>query len=184
EVRSEETVDRQPALADEIADSAAERQPSDADGGRVAETDRETVRGGRLRDPAGREARLCNGDVRVWVDCKRIHLAEIEHEAAVGDAVPGEAMTAAANGQLDVVLAREPHDRGDVRVVDRTYDCSGTTVEALEEHRAGRVVRRLVGADHLAGQFQPQAPKVEPRLRSRAHERSPFGSPITQTASP
>ena len=57
ELCGEEAVDRQPVLADEVADAAARRDPADADRPRVAETGREAALGGRDRctpRPSGR----------------------------------------------------------------------------------------------------------------------------------
>ena len=61
DVGREQVVDREPVLAHEVADAAAEGEAADADGAGVAEADAEPVLRGRDGDLAGRRARLGPG---------------------------------------------------------------------------------------------------------------------------
>ena len=61
---AEEVVDREPVLAHQEADAAAEGDPADADGGRVAEPGGEAVFAGRLRVVAGLAGLRPGGAVR------------------------------------------------------------------------------------------------------------------------
>ena len=61
DVGREQVVDREPVLAHEVADAAAEGKAADADRARVAEADAEPVRRRRDGDLAGRRAGLGPG---------------------------------------------------------------------------------------------------------------------------
>jgi hypothetical protein len=61
DVGREQVVDREPVLAHEVADAAAEGEAADADRSGVAEADAEPVLRGRDGDLAGRGARLGPG---------------------------------------------------------------------------------------------------------------------------
>ena len=116
-------------LANEVADAAAEGQSADPNGGRVAEADRETVLAGLLRHPPRGQTGGRGGDARVGVDLQPVEPGEVEHEAAVAGAVPGNDASAAADGEVDPGLPRERDDGCDGRVVDGPHDGRGSPVE-------------------------------------------------------
>jgi hypothetical protein len=180
----EQAVDREPLLANEVADAAAEGQSSDPDRGRVAEADREPVLAGRLRHLPGGQAGGRGGDARVGVDLEAVEPCEVEHEAAFGRAVPGHAVPAAADGELEAGLARELDDGRDRCVVDRAHDRRGSPVHRRQEDAARSLVGRVVRADHLSGEFQAKPPQVERCVRSGAHGSLPFHVAITVKGSP
>jgi cytochrome c1 len=110
ELGRKQIVDRKPVLPDQEADAAAQGEASDPDRSGVAEPCREAVRSGSDRVLARRQPGLRRGGLALDVDVQTTHVREIEHDAALGDAVPGQAVAAAADGQLHLVLARERDD--------------------------------------------------------------------------
>ena len=102
-------IDRQAVLADEPADPATEGQPGDADRAGVAERRGQAMRCGRLGELDRGETGLCPGNPRIWVDVQATHVGEIEDDAAVDGAMAGEAVAAAADRELELVVAREKH---------------------------------------------------------------------------
>jgi hypothetical protein len=60
------------------------------------------------------QARLGPGGAAIGVDRERLHIGQVENDPAVGDAVPGDAVAAAADGQLQPGLARKRDDARDV----------------------------------------------------------------------
>ena len=93
----QQVVDRQAAL-DQQPDAAA--QPADADRAGVAEPGGQPMRAGGGAVGAGGQAGLRPGGALLGVDLQGVHVGQIQHDPAVGGAVPGEAVAAAANGQL------------------------------------------------------------------------------------
>src|SRR4029450_6495739 len=103
----EQVVDREPVLADEVADPAAERDPPDADRARVPQADAEPVRRGGVREFGRGETRLGPSGAFLDIDVDRLHLREVEDDP-VGRTMAGDAMTAAANSELQAALTRKP----------------------------------------------------------------------------
>ena len=97
---SQQVVDRQAVLADEISDPAAQREPANADRAGIAEPGRQAVGCRRVGVLAGSQARLGPGGASFGIDLERAHVREVEHDAPIGDAVAGQAVAAAADGQL------------------------------------------------------------------------------------
>ena len=108
----EEVVDREPVLADEEADAAAQGDPAEADGGRVAKPGGEAVFAGRLGVVAGLHAGLRPCGAALGVDLDRVHRGEVEDDPALGRPVPRAAVAAAAHRELGAGLAREVDDAG------------------------------------------------------------------------
>jgi len=155
----DEAVDRQPVLADEKADAAAERQAADPDGSRVSERDREAVRPERARHLARRQARLDPGQAGIGVEPERLHRRQVEHDPAIRDAVAGEAVRAAPDGELDSRLAGERDDRRDLVGVRRPDDRGGPAVDGAAVHGARLVVARVLRADHLSTELRAKSRK-------------------------
>ena len=118
----DEIVDRQAVLAGQEPDPATRRDAADADGGRVAERDRQSVRRGCRRDVSGRETRLGPGEPPVRIDQDRLHRRKIEDDSALARAVAGNAVAAAPNGQLEPCLSREGDGPRDIRRVGGADD--------------------------------------------------------------
>ena len=102
DVGGEQVVDREPVLADEIADAAAEGDPADPDRAGVPE---------RRWPGRGRRPRPCTrAAVRpVWAHAVRPSTSmssafmsrQVEDDPALGDAVAGTAVAAAPDGELE-----------------------------------------------------------------------------------
>jgi len=76
----EQVVDREPVLADVVADPAAERDPPDADRARVPEADAEPVRRGGVREFGRGETRLGPRGAVLDIDVDRLHPREVEDD--------------------------------------------------------------------------------------------------------
>src|SRR5437879_8634914 len=105
-----------------MSDASAERQPADA-----GDSEGSTWRGESMAQARGIEilperaapARrlLC---IRVHDDAA--HQPQVDDEAAVADAMPRDAVTAAADGDREIQLAGEPDGGDRVYDVERTDD--------------------------------------------------------------
>jgi hypothetical protein len=108
-----------------------------------------THRGGVLTGP---ETCFRPGRATDGVDRQCLHGGKIDHDAAVGRAVPHAAVAAASDCELEASLAREPHDPCDVADAGRADDRSRTMIEAAIEQRARLLVAHVGGRDHVAVQ--------------------------------
>ena len=147
----EDVVDRQAMEAAEVADATAGGEAADPDRAGVPEAGRETVLDGRGRVLDRGQAGFRPGGPVRGVDLEALHVLEIDDDAAVDGAVSGCAVTAAANSQLDAVIAREVHDGGDIVGVRHADDRRGTPFGGnWDEDGSGRVVVGVFRADHPA----------------------------------
>jgi hypothetical protein len=144
----QQVVDRQPVLADQVADPAGQGDPPDPDRGGVAEPGRQAALGRRGGVLAGGQAGLGPGGARLGVDLQRAQAPKVEHDPPVGGAVPGRAVAAAADRQLLPALVRQGDDRGDVVRAGGLDDQRRVAVKAAVEDLAGLVVAGVVGSDH------------------------------------
>jgi hypothetical protein len=146
----EHVIDGQAVLADEKAEAAAEREPTEADARSVAEPGRPAAFAGHPTVVACLHAGLrpCGPAVRVHFDS--VHPREIEDDAAVGRAVPRPAVAAAPHGELCPGLTCQRDDPRDVRCVGGADDHPGPAVEARKKHSARVVVTGIVRANHVA----------------------------------
>ena len=112
---------------------------------------RETVLDGRGRILDRCQAGLRPGRPVRGVDLEPLHVVEIEDDAVVDRAVTGGAVTAAANGELDAVIAREVHDGHDVVGVCHADDRGRPPIGGgRDEDGPGRLVIRVFRADDPA----------------------------------
>ena len=144
---AQQRVDGHAVLAHEIADPAAERDPADAHRPGVTEADGQAVLGCRRRDLGRGEAGLGSRDARLRIDLDALHLAKVDHDAAVGGAESEPRVAATANRQLEVRLAGEADDGRHVVDVMWTGDQEWPVVEPSRSHDADIVVRRMFGRD-------------------------------------
>ena len=143
--------------AAEVADAATQRDAADADGAGVPEPGRETVLDRRGRVLNCGQAGFRPGSPVRGVDLEALHVMEIDDDAAVDRAVAGGAMTAAAHGQLDAVIAREVHDAHDVVGIRDAHDGRRPTIGGGRyEDGSGRVVVGVFRADHPAADGRTQ----------------------------
>jgi hypothetical protein len=103
----DERVDGEAVLARQPADSAAQGQAGDADRPGVAERHGHTVLGQRGCDLAGSQAGAGPHGPTVQIDVEAAEVARIEDENAVASAVPGEAVAAGANREIEAVATGE-----------------------------------------------------------------------------
>ena len=123
--------------------------PADADRAGVAEPDRQAmVAAASLSSAAVRPALGPRGAPRD-VDVDRLHRPEIEHDPALGSAVTGAAVTAAADRELHAPLAGVDHDVGHVGRVGDPDDDRRMGVDSAEEDGASRVIVGIARGDHL-----------------------------------
>jgi hypothetical protein len=77
---------------------------------------------------------------------------QVEDDPAVGRAVALDAVPAAPDRELDAGLAGEIHDGLDVGVRANANDGARLLVDAAVHHDARRLVVRVAGFDHPAGE--------------------------------
>jgi hypothetical protein len=142
----EQVVDGQAVLSDQVADPAAQGEPAEADRTGVAEPGGQAVGASRGGVLPGGEPRLGPGGVVVDVDVQGVHGRQVQHDPPFADAVPGAAVAAAADGELQHALAGQRDDAGDVAGVGGLDDDDRVAVDAADEHGAGLVVVGIPGA--------------------------------------
>ncbi len=164
----EQVVDGHAVLARQEADAAGERDAADADGAGVAEAGREPVLARRDGVVAGGQAGPGPGGALLGVDLEAAEVGEVEHDAALGDAVAGGAVAAAADGQLGAGPAGEPDDVGDVVRVGGAGDDGRPAVDAGHEDGARLVVAGVLRRDGgaLDGGEREHASRVTARTRA------------------
>ena len=84
------------------------------------------------------------------VDADVVHPPEVDDEAAVGRRVADRAVTAAADGDLEVALATEADGGDDVVDVQGSDDQGRSTIEHRVPDPPGIVVAGGIGRDDLA----------------------------------
>jgi hypothetical protein len=90
------------------------------------------------------------GGAGLRVDLDAGQLGGVEHDPAVGQAVPGVAVAATADGQLQPAIAGQVDDPGDLGGVGRADDGRRTLVEPAVEDRPGLVIAGVPGGDDPA----------------------------------
>ena len=156
DLRGEEVVAREPVLAHQPADPAAEREAADARGRDEAARCREPVRLGLVVDVAPDRAAA---DVRAplgGVDQDAAHPGQVDHDPVVAGREAGDAVAAAPHRNRQVVAAREPDGGGHVRCARRLDDERGPFVVEAVPHRACLVVSLVLGSDDRAADRLPQ----------------------------
>ncbi len=111
-VGGEQVVDSGAVLAHQPADAAAEGEAGDAGVGDDPADRREPEELRLAVELAPEHAGLGARGARRGVDSDPLHRREVDHEAAVADGVTADVVAAAADGDEQVMLAREA-DRGE-----------------------------------------------------------------------
>ena len=109
-----------------------------------------------VRQLAGGQSRLRPGDPLVRVYLERLHPREVEHDPAVADAVPGGAVSAAPNRELEPLVLREPDDGRDLVRVPRPEDRCGSAIDLRQEDLPRALVVGVVRRDGLACELGAQ----------------------------
>jgi hypothetical protein len=95
---------------------------------------------------------------RIAVVIQGLHGGEVENDPAVGAAVAGVAVPAAAHGELHLALSRQGHDLGDLGSVARADDRHRPqAVEPTVEQRPGPFIAGAVGGDQATGESNAPA---------------------------
>ena len=147
DVRLEQVVDRESVLAAEVADAAAEREAADSGGRDDPARRRQAVLVRRAVDLAPGAASTDAHGARLRVDLDVLQQRQVDHDAVVDRSETGAVVAAAADGEQQVVVARE-----------RDHPCHlirrrgpGDQRRPLVDHRvvdaARLVVLGVVGAD-------------------------------------
>ena len=146
----EQVVDREPALAGQVAEAAAEREAADPGGRDDPARRREPVLVGRAVDLApGTAAADANG-ARLRIDLDVSERREVDHDAVVTRPQPGAVVAAAADGQQQVVIAGEGDGLGDVVRRPRTAQstpaaCRSSRCRPCAPRRSRRLRVRSAG---------------------------------------
>ena len=156
----EQRVDRQAVLAHEAADATAEGDAAETDRSGVAERRREAVRGDRRGELAGRQPGPRPRDALRRIDVQAAQIAHVDDERIVAAAVAGQAVPAAADGDLDAVETREVDGGGDVAGIDHAHDRHRRLLVRLVPDAAGIVEGRVAGSDERASQRGGQRVEV------------------------
>jgi hypothetical protein len=175
-VGRDQVVAGQPEPAGQVADAAAQGEPAHA-GCRDDATGRgqaERVGCGVEVTPGG--AALGPRPLARRVDPDAAHAREVDDHAVVDRAEPRDAVGAAADGQIEVVLTGEVDRRDDVARVRRPDHGSRPAVDHRVVDLAGVLVARVVRGEHLTSQLLTQV-----RHRYAAHVSS---SPRCRLCSP
>ena len=144
-------VDRQSELAHEVADAAAERDAADPDRAGVAEPDRQPVRSDVPSVTSAAVSPVSAHAVRPSTSMSRPLMSDRSRTiAALGDAVAGAAVAAAADGELQSRLAREAHDVGHVVDVGDLDDDGRSAVDRTGRPPSGLGRSRRRRRDDLA----------------------------------
>ena len=160
----EQVVAREAEATREVADTAAESEPADAGRRDDAAGGREAVGVGRVVEDAPRGAALRASGAPLGIDVDSLHPGQVDHDASVDRAEAGDAVTPAADGQVELVLAGEVHRGRDIRVLEAPHDDFGPPVD----HRVEDLARVLVAPVARRHHPPPQA-AAKPLDRLHSH---------------
>ncbi len=150
EIGGEQIVDRQAAIAAEIAESAAQREPTDAGGRDDAAGYRQPERLGGMIDIAPERAAFHQHPPGVGIDMHRVHAAQVDDDAVIAGAQSGGIVTAAAHADGQIVRAGEGHAQHHIGDIDALHDQGGMLVDHGVVDGTGRVISRIVRGDDRA----------------------------------
>ena len=146
----DEVVDGEPVLAHEPADAAAQAEAADSGVAHDAAGGSEAVGLRLVIDVAPQGAALNESRALDGIDRDSAHRRQVDHDPAVAHCGAGDVVTAAANGDLEVVVAGEPHGCGHVGGAATAGDQSRAPVDGAVPDGAGIVVGIVVGGEHVA----------------------------------
>ena len=151
----QQVVDGEAVLAHQPAFSAAEGQPRDAGGGDHPAGGGQPVAGRGPVELFPGDAALRPDSPPRRIDSDSLHRREVDHQAAVSDRETGDAVAAAAHGNLGCLIAANVHRVHDVGDGAAPGDERGPLVDQAVVHPAGLLVSRVCGADQLTGERRP-----------------------------
>ncbi len=150
DVGLEQVVDGQAALAGQVAEAAAEREPADAGGGDDAAGRGEAEGVGGVVDVAPGAAAADARGPGGRIDPDALHRREVDDEPVVAGAEAGAVVAAAADGEEQAVFAGEVDGGDDVGGVGAAGDQGRALVDHGVVDRARLVVARIAGLDEAA----------------------------------
>ena len=145
-----QVVARQPVLAGQVPDAAAQREAGDPRRADDAARRRQTIHVGRLVEHLPRATPAGARRPGVLVDGHRLQRAEIDDDAAVVGAETGRAVGATANAQVKTFSAGEGDDRSHVARARAAHDRRRSLVDHPVMDLAGLFVAAVPRSDHLA----------------------------------
>ena len=145
-----EVVDRQPVLAHQPAESAAECQAGDPGRRHHAAGRRLPVDVGRPVVLVPRDPALGPGPPAARIDVDPTHQRQVDHQPAVGDRPAGDVVAAAADRDLQAAVAPEVHRVPHVGDVVAAGDQPGSLVDQPVVHRPRLVVAGVIRTDERA----------------------------------
>ncbi|HWC27071.1 MAG TPA: hypothetical protein VG474_10860 [Solirubrobacteraceae bacterium] len=148
----DEVVDGHAVAAALVRDTAAEREAGDAGFGHDAARSCEAERRADGIDVGPRGAALHVHGAPGSVDAHAAHRRQVDDQAAVDDGGAGDVVSAAADGERQVVLGGEGDRGGDVAGVGAAGDERGALVDHAVPDAARGLVFGVAGGDHVAGQ--------------------------------
>ena len=152
DVGGEQVVAGQADLAHQPADAAAEREPGDPRGGHEPAGHREPERLRLVVEVRPRAAALGAGGATRRVDAHGGHRGQVDDDAAVAGGEAGQRVPAAADGDEQVLAAREVHRAHHVGDAGAADDQRRPPVVGAVPDRARLVVALVGGPDELAAQ--------------------------------
>src|SRR5205807_282496 len=150
DVDRQQVVEREAEAAGQVADAAAQGEAGDSRGRHDAARRGQAVGVGGVVEVAPGAAALGAGGLRVRVDADAFHGRQVDDDAVVVGAEAGDAVAAAAHGQVEPVLAGEVHSRHNVAGIDTADDDPRTAVDHAVVDASCLVVVGVVGGHHLA----------------------------------
>ncbi len=108
-------------------------------------------------DLAPKQSRLCAGGPRHRVDPEALHRGQIDDDSAIARRRAGHVVAAAAHGDDELPLAREPHGGPDVGDPSTACDEGGAAVDGPVPDAAGGFVRPIACADQLPPELSREA---------------------------
>ena len=148
----EQVVDREPALAGQMAEAAAKGEAADAGRGDDPARRREPVLVRRSVHLAPGAAAADPNRARLRIDLDVAQQREIDHDTVVAGSQPSAVVAAAADRKQQVVVASEPHSRGHVVGVRTARDQRRPSVDHGVEDLARFAVLTILGPDQRSAE--------------------------------
>ena len=131
----------------EPADAPAERQTGDAGGRDHATGDGQAEYLGLPVDLSPGRASLDAHGLVGRIDPDTVHVAEVEHQAAIDGAVAGDMVATGPNREQEPVVPGEVHTVDDVGFARAADDETGPAIDCEILDDPSLVVRRITGSD-------------------------------------
>jgi hypothetical protein len=162
DVGGKQVVTGQAVLAQEPPEATTQRQTGHPGGTDEAAGCRQIEDLGIVIDLTPGETRLTARRAADGIDPEAFHRREVNHQATVADGVTGHVVAAAADSNLELVLAGEVDGAHDVNCSDAASNQGRMLVDHAVVDHAGRVVARVTGTEELA--TQARAERLDSRV--------------------